>query len=100
MKRIIYICLLLSFSLSSMAQDAARYTKIQGDEAYEAKDFGQAIRIYESVLAEQGGSLPVYYNLGNAYYRDNQLGKAMPWVQLGVYILFLIVAVVTLFWYN
>ncbi|MBQ7218917.1 MAG: hypothetical protein IJS27_05360, partial [Ruminococcus sp.] len=30
----------------------------------------------------------------------NQLGKAMPWVQFGVYILFLIVAVVTLFWYN
>ena len=29
-----------------------------------------------------------------------QLGKAMPWIQLGVYILFLILAVVSLFWYN
>ena len=29
-----------------------------------------------------------------------QLGKAMPWVQLGVYILFFILAVVSLFWYN
>ena len=31
---------------------------------------------------------------------NKQLGKAMPWVQLGVYILFLILAVVSLFWYN
>lgn len=31
---------------------------------------------------------------------NRQLGKAMPWVQLGVYILFLILAVVSLFWYN
>ena len=29
-----------------------------------------------------------------------QLGKAMPWIQLGVYILFLVLAVVSLFWYN
>ena len=31
---------------------------------------------------------------------SRQLGKTMPWVQLGVYILFLILAVVSLFWYN
>ena len=29
-----------------------------------------------------------------------QLGKAMPWIQLTVYILFLVLAVVSLFWYN
>ena len=29
-----------------------------------------------------------------------QLGKAMPWIQLGVYILFLLIAVVSLFWYT
>lgn len=29
----------------------------------------------------------------------SQLGKAMPWIQLGVYILFLILAGVSLFWY-
>lgn len=30
----------------------------------------------------------------------SQLGKAMPWVQLTVYIAFLILAIVSLFWYN
>lgn len=30
----------------------------------------------------------------------SQLGKALPWVQLIVYILFLVLAVVTLFWYT
>ena len=29
-----------------------------------------------------------------------QLGKAMPWIQLTVYIAFLILAIVSLFWYN
>ena len=30
----------------------------------------------------------------------SQLGRVMPWIQLGVYILFFILAVVSLFWYN
>ena len=30
----------------------------------------------------------------------SQLGRVMPWIQLGVYILFFILAVISLFWYN
>lgn len=77
MKKVIYMCLLFALPMLSMAQDATKCTKNQGDEAYAAQNFSEAIRIYESVLAEQGGSLAVYYNLGNAYYRDNQFGKAI-----------------------
>ncbi len=77
MRRIIYICMLLALPMLSMAQGATKPTKKLGDEAYAAQNYSEAIKIYESVLAEQGGSLSIYYNLGNAYYRDNQLGKAI-----------------------
>ena len=77
MKRIIYICLLLALPMLSMAQDVTKPTKKQGDDAYAAQNYSEAINIYESVLVEQGGSLAIYYNLGNAYYRNNQLGKAI-----------------------
>lgn len=61
----------------SVAQEAAVHTKQSGDDAYTDARFADAIEIYESVIAEQGGSLPLYYNLGNAYYRSNQPGKAI-----------------------
>ncbi|MBQ2126165.1 MAG: tetratricopeptide repeat protein [Bacteroidaceae bacterium] len=77
MKKIIYLSLLLAMPFLSTAQDVAVHTKQMGDEAYTAGKFADAIEIYESVIAEQGGSLPLYYNLGNAYYRSNQPGKAI-----------------------
>ena len=77
MRKIIYICLLLVLPLAAMAQETPRYSKTQGDEAYAAARYADAIEIYESLLKEQEGNLSRYYNLGNAYYRDNQLGKAI-----------------------
>lgn len=50
-------------------------------EAYRTGNFKKSIELYESVvaeaLAENRESAEVYYNLGNAYFRDNQLGKAI-----------------------
>ena len=77
MRKIIYICLLLVMPLAAMAQETAGYTKKQGDDAYAQARYADAIEIYESLLKEQDGNLSLYYNLGNAYYRDNQLGKAI-----------------------
>ena len=77
MRKIIYLCLLLAMPFVSVAQEAAVHTKQSGDDAYTDARFADAIEIYESVIAEQGGSLQLYYNLGNAYYRSNQPGKAI-----------------------
>lgn len=50
-------------------------------EAYRAGDFKKSIEMYEQIVAEalndQRESAAVYYNLGNAYFRDNQLAKAI-----------------------
>ena len=47
------------------------------DSAYRASDYASAIDLYETVLAEGFASADLYYNLGNAYYRDGQMGRAI-----------------------
>jgi tetratricopeptide (TPR) repeat protein len=74
MKKIIYVFLLLMAPFAAFSQG---YDKELGDAAYAESNFNDAIKIYEAVIAEQGVSLPLYYNLGNAYYRANQPGKAI-----------------------
>ena len=77
MKRIIYICLLLAVPFISLAQESLGSTKEQGDAAYAEKRYADAIAIYETLLEEQGSTLPLHYNLGNAYFKTNQFGKAI-----------------------
>ena len=45
--------------------------------AYNNKEYKKAITAYECILKEGKTSSALYYNLGNAYYKDNQLGKAI-----------------------
>ena len=50
-------------------------------DAYRSGDFKTSIELYEKVINESISnnivSAQLYYNLGNAYYRDNQIGKAI-----------------------
>ncbi|MCE8620413.1 MULTISPECIES: tetratricopeptide repeat protein [Bacteroides] len=58
---------------SSKLEDA---TKSEGDSAYIRNDFASAIQIYESLL-RKGEAADVYYNLGNSYYKVNEIAKAI-----------------------
>ncbi len=87
MKKIIYIFLLLALPFCTAAQDnvqaneatgmAEEYTKAIGDSAYSKGEYEKAIGIYEAIIADKGSSVQLYYNLGNAYFRNNMLGKAI-----------------------
>lgn len=50
-------------------------------QAYRNNDFKKSIEIYEGIvaegIAEDRESAQIYYNLGNAYFRDSRLGKAI-----------------------
>lgn len=46
------------------------------DNAFLQKKYKEAIRGYETVL-QQGENADIYYNLGNAYFRVNDLGRAV-----------------------
>ena len=66
-----YFLLLTSFPLTSSA-----VTKAAADSAYTAGHYQQAIKDYESLLG-QGVSADLYYNLGNAYYRIDEIPRAV-----------------------
>lgn len=52
-------------------------TKTEGDNAYKDNNFKQAIEIYEGILNEGKESAELYYNLGNCYYKENSIAKAI-----------------------
>ena len=45
-------------------------TKAEADEAYQKEKFSEAASLYEEILQTQGESADIYYNLGNAYFKD------------------------------
>ncbi len=75
MKRFILIFLLfLSVGLLSFAEN--KILK-QANDFYAAGDFANAAIQYEKVLVENGNAPELYYNLGNAYYRTNEIGRSI-----------------------
>ena len=59
--------------ISSSLEDA---TKAEGDSAYMKNDYASAIQIYEALL-NRGEAADIYYNLGNSYYKINEIAKAI-----------------------
>lgn len=66
---------------SELAQDGVVVTSEAAIEAYRKQDYKRSIELYEALVAsgleENRESAQLYYNLGNAYFRDHQLGKAI-----------------------
>lgn len=73
MKKFIYTIMFAALSLAVSAQT----DKIAADSAYVKGDYKAAIEIYESLAANNGESADVYYNLGNAYYKSENIAKAV-----------------------
>ncbi len=48
-----------------------------GNEAYENEDYELAIQKYMELISDDYISADLYYNLGNAYYRTNEIGEAI-----------------------
>lgn len=49
----------------------------QANTFYNNGNYASAIDLYESILSEGYISGKLFYNLGNAYFRENQLGEAI-----------------------
>lgn len=63
-------------SAFSAAKQMVNVTKAEGDSAYVNNDFASAIQIYESLL-QQGEAPEIYYNLGNSYYKMDDIARAI-----------------------
>lgn len=70
--------LLISISLASCLLPLSSHalTKADADSSYVRGEYQQAIKEYESLL-KNGASADLYYNLGNAYYRTENITKAV-----------------------
>ena len=55
---------------------ASAYTKQQADSLYAAEHYQEAAKQYEALL-KQGVSSDLYYNLGNCYYRMDDMTRAV-----------------------
>ena len=66
--------LLLMLMAPAMAANAV--TKEQADSAYAQGHYQQAVKDYEQLL-KQGVSAELYYNLGNSYYRMDEMPRAV-----------------------
>jgi tetratricopeptide (TPR) repeat protein len=53
----------------------------KANEAYNRKDYVNAIEQYEALIEEGYEDGMLYYNLGNAYYKANQLAKSLLWYE-------------------
>ena len=82
-KSAMLLLMLLSMPLSAVAATesdsvakATVVTKADADKSYSEGEYQQAIEQYEQIL-KTGVSADVYYNLGNAYYRTDDLTHAI-----------------------
>lgn len=75
MKRLIltFGIILLTGIISMTAQTLTQ----QADSAYMNDNFSKATELYLEIAATEGTSSDLYYNLGNSYYRQGKLGKAI-----------------------
>lgn len=74
MKYIVSIILIIASCLFAKAESSLIQ---QADSAYNADNFKEAADTYLHVIATEGNSATLQYNLGNCYYRLGEFGKAI-----------------------
>lgn len=78
MRRLAYILLLLlvtGYTAFADSYNAGWWKKANG--YYSSRQYDSALFYFEKVAALAPGDAVVYYNLGNTYYRLNQIGPAV-----------------------
>ena len=70
-----------SDSISDIVESNVIIAENEADLAYRNDKFAESIKLYEAQVAKNKlinqESAQLYYNLGNAYFRDNQIAKAI-----------------------
>ena len=71
-----FFLLLLIFQLPLFAGNLDDLYK-SGNDAYAAEDYQKAIQEYQKIIAQGYQSSELYFNLGNCYFRINNIGKTI-----------------------
>ncbi len=71
------VVFLLALPMNVKANAAAKEQLKQANEAFTANNYQKAAELYEAVVSSEFESAALYYNLGNAYYQQQQTAKAL-----------------------
>ncbi|PKA83045.1 tetratricopeptide repeat protein [Ulvibacter sp. MAR_2010_11] len=74
MKKIVFLLTFLS-ALSGFAQNDALFE--QGKELYKSEKYNEALASWMKILNSKEHSAALYFNLGNAHYKLNQIGPSI-----------------------
>lgn len=74
---ILSLCLIIALSLSSDNRNFDQRAFNTANNLYMAGNYDEAIQIYENLIAENQSNGILYFNLGNAYYRKGDSGRAL-----------------------
>ena len=76
MKKLLLLILLFPVMLTATSDNVDELFK-EGNEKYKKGKYNDAIKYYELILSKGIRNGYVYYNLGNAYFKANNPGKAV-----------------------
>ena len=68
---------MLSITCLSVCQDSPTRLFIKAKSFYGLANYDEAIKTYEQILSRGFESGNLYYNLGNAYFKKGELGRAI-----------------------
>ncbi len=74
--RITVLTIIITLFINLGAQDFNELFQ-NANQAYRAQAFDEAIELYMKILSEGYHSKEIYFNLGNCYFRLNQIGEAI-----------------------
>jgi len=72
----VLIVTILLVAFHAAAQDPEQMAT-KAAKAYNTKQYSEAIALYEKIIAGGNESYALYYNLGNAYFRNNETAQAI-----------------------
>lgn len=77
MRNILPTILLLTLAAISIGHAAPAEDFAAGNQFFQNKEYPKAIEAYDQALRQGVESAPLYYNLGNAYFKSGDLGHAV-----------------------
>lgn len=78
MKRILLLFLSVGFCLVfAEAEENVSERFFKANQRYAEGNYQEAVRLYEEMVQSGIASGPLYYNLGNAYFKTGRIGKSL-----------------------
>jgi tetratricopeptide (TPR) repeat protein len=76
------VILIIVFVFGMMSSFLANDLLQKAEKAYDNKNYKDAIACYQKLINEGNKSYELYFNLGNSYYRNKELGYAIYYYEM------------------